>query len=90
MHDLSRRQAAAVAEFRSAGRHPQHRLTDLSGPDRGVDRDVKGRDVKSIGMLTAMMLPDSMWVLATWTLFLLGYALLGLPLGIDAHYNYPS
>jgi aminobenzoyl-glutamate transport protein len=42
-----------------------------------------------IGTLTAMMLPYSMWFLATWTLFLLGYAMLGLPLGIDAHYSYP-
>ncbi|MBT8040446.1 MAG: AbgT family transporter [Gammaproteobacteria bacterium] len=42
-----------------------------------------------IGTLTAMMLPFSMWFLATWTLFLLGYAMLGLPLGIDAHYAYP-
>lgn len=42
-----------------------------------------------IGTLTAMMLPYSMWFLATWTLFLLGYAMLGLPLGIDAHYTYP-
>jgi len=50
------------------------------------------RYVKStgIGTLTAMMLPFSMWFLVTWTIFLLAYFTLGLPLGIDAHYEYPA
>jgi aminobenzoyl-glutamate transport protein len=50
-------------------------------------RYVKGT---GIGTLTAMMLPYSMWFLASWTVFLLLYYMVGLPLGIDAHYSYPA
>ena len=42
-----------------------------------------------IGTLAAMMLPYSMWFLATWTIFLLAYYALGLPLGIQSSYTYP-
>jgi len=42
-----------------------------------------------IGTLTAMMLPYSMWFLLTWTIFLLAYFAIGLPLGIGASYAYP-
>jgi aminobenzoyl-glutamate transport protein len=49
------------------------------------------RYVKStgIGTLTAMMLPYSMWFLLTWTIFLLIYFAIGVPLGIGASYTYP-
>jgi aminobenzoyl-glutamate transport protein len=50
-------------------------------------RYVKGT---GIGTLTAMMLPYSMWFLATWTIFLLIYFAIGIPLGIDASYSYPA
>jgi aminobenzoyl-glutamate transport protein len=43
-----------------------------------------------IGTLTAMMLPYSMWFLLTWTIFLLIYFAIGLPLGIGASYTYPA
>jgi aminobenzoyl-glutamate transport protein len=42
-----------------------------------------------IGTLTAMMLPYSMSFLAAWTVFLVAYFLLGLPLGLGASYTYP-
>lgn len=42
-----------------------------------------------IGTLAAMMLPYSVWFLGVWTIFLLGYYALGLPLGIQASYVYP-
>ncbi len=48
-------------------------------------RYVKGT---GIGTLTAMMLPYSMWFIATWTVFLLIYYTLGAPLGIGATYEY--
>jgi aminobenzoyl-glutamate transport protein len=41
-----------------------------------------------IGTLVAMMLPYSVALLAGWTLFLLGYWALELPLGIGASYVY--
>jgi len=49
------------------------------------------RYVKStgIGTLTAMMLPFSMAFLVIWTIFLLIYFGIGLPLGIGASYTYP-
>ncbi len=49
------------------------------------------RYVKStgIGTLTAMMLPYSMTFLVAWTIFLLLYFWIGLPLGIQASYTYP-
>jgi len=49
------------------------------------------RYVKStgIGTLTAMMLPYSLSFLVLWTVFLLIYFALGLPLGIQSSYTYP-
>ena len=49
------------------------------------------RYVKStgIGTLTAMMLPYSMAFLVAWTIFLLVYFWIGLPLGIQSSYAYP-
>jgi aminobenzoyl-glutamate transport protein len=41
-----------------------------------------------IGTLVAMMLPYSVVFLATWTLFLLAYWGLGIPLGLQAPYTY--
>ncbi len=43
-----------------------------------------------IGTLLALMLPFSITLLITWTLFLLGFWALGLPLGIGATYGYPA
>ncbi|MFT7219792.1 MAG: aminobenzoyl-glutamate transport protein [Candidatus Azotimanducaceae bacterium] len=43
-----------------------------------------------IGTLTAMMLPYSGAFLLAWTLFLLAYFAIGLPLGIGASYTYPA
>ena len=42
-----------------------------------------------IGTLTAMMLPYSVTFLVLWTIFLLVYYAIGLPLGIQASYTYP-
>ncbi len=42
-----------------------------------------------IGTLTALMLPYSLTFLLIWTLFLLGFWGLGLPLGIGGGYGYP-
>ncbi|MDH5584878.1 MAG: AbgT family transporter, partial [Gammaproteobacteria bacterium] len=42
-----------------------------------------------IGTLTAMMLPYSMSFLVLWTIFLLLYFAVGLPLGIQSSYTYP-
>jgi aminobenzoyl-glutamate transport protein len=42
-----------------------------------------------IGTLVSMMLPYSVAFLITWTAFLLGYWLLGIPLGLQAPYVYP-
>jgi len=49
------------------------------------------RYVKStgIGTVTAMMLPYSITFLVVWTIFLLLYTLVGLPLGIQSSYTYP-
>ena len=49
-------------------------------------RYVKGT---GIGTLAAMMLPYSLWFLATWTTFLLIYYAIGIPLGFAASYTYP-
>ena len=49
-------------------------------------RYVKGT---GIGSLAAMMLPYSMWFIVVWTIFLLIYTWLGLPLGFGASYTYP-
>ncbi|MGB5575996.1 MAG: AbgT family transporter, partial [Woeseiaceae bacterium] len=43
-----------------------------------------------IGTLAAMMLPYSLWFLLTWTIFLLVYYAIGLPLGFGASYTYPA
>ncbi|MDQ3666155.1 MAG: AbgT family transporter [Acidobacteriota bacterium] len=50
------------------------------------------RYVKStgIGTLVSLMLPYSIAFLITWTTFLIVYWLLGIPLGLQAPYNYPS
>ncbi len=48
-------------------------------------RYVKGT---GIGTVTAMMLPYSVTFLVVWTLFLLLYWALGLPLGLQASYTY--
>lgn len=48
-------------------------------------RYVKGT---GIGTLTSMMLPYSITFLLLWTLFLLAYWALGLPLGLQATYEY--
>ncbi len=49
------------------------------------------RYVKStgIGTLTALMLPYSMSFIVLWTMFLLAYFAIGLPLGIQSSYTYP-
>ena len=49
------------------------------------------RYVKStgIGTLVSLMLPYSVAFLVTWTLFLLAYWMLGIPLGLQAPYGYP-
>ena len=49
-------------------------------------RYVKGT---GIGTLAAMMLPYSVWFLVSWTVFLLIYYAIGLPLGIQSSYVYP-
>ena len=49
-------------------------------------RYVKGT---GIGTLAAMMLPYSLWFISLWTVFLLIYYAIGLPLGIQASYTYP-
>ncbi len=36
-----------------------------------------------------MMLPYSVTFLVTWTIFLLVYFMIGIPLGIQASYTYP-
>ena len=43
-----------------------------------------------IGTVAAMMLPFSITFLITWTIFLLFYWQLGIPLGIDAGYEYTA
>jgi p-aminobenzoyl-glutamate transporter AbgT len=50
------------------------------------------RYVKStgIGTLLSLMLPFSVAILLLWTVFLLAYWGLGLPLGIQASYVYPA
>lgn len=42
-----------------------------------------------VGTLVALMLPYSITFLLLWTVFLLGYWWLGLPLGLGASYVYP-
>ena len=42
-----------------------------------------------IGTLVSLMLPYSILSLITWTVFLLAFWLLGIPLGLQAPYTYP-
>ena len=51
-----------------------------------AQRYVKGL---GIGTLVSLMLPYSMAFLATWTVLLLVYWAVGLPLGLEAGYTYP-
>jgi aminobenzoyl-glutamate transport protein len=41
-----------------------------------------------IGTVTAMMLPYSVTFIITWTIFLLLYWAIGVPLGLQASYSY--
>ena len=50
-------------------------------------RYVKGT---GIGTLVSMMLPFSLTFLAGWTVFLLIYWAIGIPLGLQAPYGYPN
>jgi len=50
-------------------------------------RYVKGT---GIGTLAAMMLPYSLTFLAAWSVFLLIYWTIGIPLGIGSSYTYPA
>lgn len=50
-------------------------------------RYVKGM---GIGTLISMMLPYSVIFLVTWTIFLLVYWWLGIPLSFEANYLYPA
>lgn len=50
-------------------------------------RYVKGT---GIGTLVALMLPYTVTLLVCWTLLLLAFWGLGLPLGLQASYNYPA
>lgn len=43
-----------------------------------------------IGTLTAMMLPFSITFIIVWTIFLIAYSMLGIPLGFDSSYTYPA
>ena len=49
------------------------------------------RYVKStgIGTLTSIMLPYSVTFIICWSLFLIGYWMLGIPLGLQSSYDYP-
>jgi len=49
-------------------------------------RYVKGT---GIGTLVSLMMPYSICYLISWTIFLLAFWKLGIPLGIDAPYSYP-
>jgi aminobenzoyl-glutamate transport protein len=49
-------------------------------------RYVKGT---GIGTLVSLMLPYSIFFLATWTIFLMVFWVLGIPLGLQAPYTYP-
>ena len=42
-----------------------------------------------IGTVTSLMLPYSVTLLITWTIFLVIYWMLGIPLGLQATYTYP-
>ncbi|MBN1419061.1 MAG: AbgT family transporter, partial [Planctomycetes bacterium] len=42
-----------------------------------------------IGTLVSIMLPYSVVFIASWTLLLIAYWVLGVPLGLQASYTYP-
>jgi len=42
-----------------------------------------------IGTLVSLMLPYSVVFLVSWTILLIGYWMLGIPLGLQAPYVYP-
>ncbi len=42
-----------------------------------------------IGTLVALMLPYSLGLLTVWSLLLIGFWVLGVPLGLGASYTYP-
>ncbi len=52
-----------------------------------AQRYVKGT---GIGTITSLMLPYSIVFLVLWTVFLLLYWMVGIPLGIQAPYEYPA
>ena len=43
-----------------------------------------------IGTLTSIMLPFSVTFIVCWTIFLILYWMLGIPLGLGAFYSYPA
>jgi len=43
-----------------------------------------------IGTLLALMLPYAILLMFSWTLFLLGFWALDIPLGIGASYTFPA
>ena len=43
-----------------------------------------------IGTVVSLMLPYSVCLLITWTLFLLLYWVIGIPLGLQSSYVYPA
>ncbi|MDE2852193.1 MAG: AbgT family transporter [Acidobacteriota bacterium] len=43
-----------------------------------------------IGTVLSLMIPYAVTLLITWTVFLVGYWLLGIPLGLQAGYTYPA
>ena len=43
-----------------------------------------------IGTVLSLMVPYAVTLLITWTIFLIGYWLLGIPLGLQAGYTYPA
>ena len=43
-----------------------------------------------IGTLTSLMMPYSLFFLVTWSLLLMIFWAIGIPLGLDASYSYPG
>ena len=50
----------------------------------------QGLSNAQIGTLFSMMLPFSVAFVVSWTIFLLIYWTLGIPLGLQAPYGYPG
>jgi len=42
-----------------------------------------------IGTVLSLMIPYAVTLLITWTIFLIGYWAVGIPLGLQASYTYP-